>query len=274
MGRRAAIAAGLVLLSAVALRASGVEEEPPDAGGVDRIDVRSAVIPVEARPGREAGAVLESPMAAEFPWDDVAQTLLRQERDASTLHVWIEGDGRPSPEGGERIVVRVPPGTTLRVQTRSAPVTVQGLQGGACRVRTLSGRILLVRSRSRLTADTVSGRIDLDSDEGAVEARTVSGRIEGRRLGLAGNSEFASVSGAIDVELAADIEDYGFDLRSVSGTITIGAIRAERGLRMGFGGALVNARTVSGSLSFSAEAASSPSAHRRRAFPSDAGQVP
>jgi hypothetical protein len=52
------------------------------------------------------------------------------------------------------------------------------------------------------------------------------------------------------VESDSALEDFRFDLHSVSGSITVGAIRAERGLRMGFGRTLVRGHTVSGSLSF------------------------
>jgi len=69
-------------------------------------------------------------------------------------------------------------------------------------------------------------------------------------LRLTSDSSFSSVSGNIDIELDSDLEDLGFDLKSVSGSITVGSIRTERGLRMGFGRTLVRGRTISGALAF------------------------
>ncbi|HET6449825.1 MAG TPA: hypothetical protein VFI08_00885 [Spirochaetia bacterium] len=214
MRRRAMVSAGIMVMSAVVACASGASEDAPDPAGVTVVDIRSAVVPVLALAGPVAEALFESPVAAEFPWDEVPRTHLCQERDGSTLYAWVEGDGWMPADGDARIVVRVPPGASLLVQTRSAPVRMEGLAGVRCRLR------------------------------------TVSGAITGSRVRLSGSSEFISESGSVEIGMSAGIEDYGFDLRSVSGTITVGRIRTERGLLMGFGRTRVTARTGTGSLSF------------------------
>ena len=146
--------------------------------------------------------------------------------------------------------MHAPRDTELSVETGSGRVFVDRLTGRKCSVRTVSGRVRLYRVRGFVSANSVSGGIDLDETEGGVKARTVSGSITGRGVRLTENSTFSSVSGAIDVELDSSLEDLGFDLHSVSGSITVGGIRAERGLRMGFGSTLVRGHTVSGSISF------------------------
>jgi hypothetical protein len=252
MGVRAAAGVMILALAAIGVRASGIDEGPGfDTTGVDRIDVRSGVLAVEVTRGDSAEAELSADTAAEFPWDEAPQGRLRQERDGSRLHVWVEGATWASAAEIGKILVRVPRGASVTVKTSSGSVTVEGLEGGACSVRTVSGPIRLSGDRCLLSADSVSGAIDIDSTGGGVEARTVSGRIEGRRLALSADSDFSSVSGSISVDLALDVESYGFDLRSVSGPITVGTLRTERGLRMGFGRPLVRGHTVSGALSFS-----------------------
>jgi hypothetical protein len=52
------------------------------------------------------------------------------------------------------------------------------------------------------------------------------------------------------MKLDAPLDDYRFELSTVSGAIIVGKIRAERSLRMGFGGLTIRAHTVSGSIDF------------------------
>jgi hypothetical protein len=52
------------------------------------------------------------------------------------------------------------------------------------------------------------------------------------------------------VRFDTPLEDLRFDLSTLSGRIVVGAIRAEKGLRMGNGRVLVRGHTVSGSQSY------------------------
>ncbi len=253
MMKRAAATAAVLALVACFASASGTEEEPAllhDTAGVRTIEVRCGPVDVSVIPGEFAAATLDSDVSTDFPWDDAPGVHLRQEREGGQLYAWIENEGPFSLGAHGRIRVRVPRGANLRVRTSSGNVTVNGLEGGTIDVRTTSGSVTLRRVSGRILVDSVSGTVDIESGSGAVDARTVSGRIEGRRLRLSDYCEFRSVSGNIDVGVLSDPESLGFDLGSVSGSIRVGTIRTEHGLRMGFGRTLVTARTISGSLSF------------------------
>ena len=252
MSVRAAACAVVLALAANGVSASGIDEQPGfDTNGADRIDVRSAALPVEVTRGDSVRVELEPETPGELPGEEAPHGRLRQERDGSGIHVWVEGARWALAAGNARIVAHVPPGASVSVMTSSGSVTVKGLEGGTCIVRTVSGAIRLSGDRCLLAAASVSGAIEIDTFRGSVEARTVSGRIQGRQLALSADSDFSSVSGNISVGLAAEVESYGFDLRSTSGPIIVGTLRTERGLRMGFDRPVVHGHTVSGALSFS-----------------------
>jgi hypothetical protein len=251
--KRAAFTAVVLALAALAAFASGVDEETAslgDGSGIRAVEIRSGSVDVVVSPGDSAEAALDSDVTSDFPWDDASRGRLRQERDGARLCAWIENEGPFSFGVHGLIRVRVPRGASLVVRTTSGSVRAEGLEGGKVDIRTSSGSVSLRRVRGRILVSSVSGSVDLESAEGIVDARTVSGRIEGRKMRLSDYCEFNSVSGSIDVGLLSDLASLGFDLRSVSGSIRVGTIRTEHGLRMGFGRTLVKARTISGSLTF------------------------
>lgn len=231
--------------------ASGAEEDgPTDYSGIDIIVVRSGPLDVIVGSAGGAEVSLETPQTADFFHDDGSGSRVVRQRDGSRLTVGLENGGLfRAPASGE-IRLRAPRDASLLVETGSGRVLVDGLESTRCRVRTVSGRVQLDHVRGRFSASSVSGSIDLDSTEGSVEARTVSGSITGRNVRLTDDSEFSSISGGIDIELDSALEDFSFALRSLSGSITVGALRAMRGLRMGFGRTLVRGSTVSGSMAF------------------------
>ena len=69
-------------------------------------------------------------------------------------------------------------------------------------------------------------------------------------MALAGDSNLTSTSGAITVRFSSAIEDYRFELSSVSGSLAVGSIMAQKGLRVGTGAVRVRGETVSGSQSY------------------------
>ena len=247
--KRAIAAAGLIVLSALRGAASGVYEadaQVPDSVGVMVVEVRAGTQDVSVTPGDVADISQEA--ADEASWFGETAGQVRLEREGNRLYAWIEADGPFAAPLQGRICLRVPKGASITVRTSSGNVHVEGVNGKVD-VSTASGSVDLHRVHGRVVVDSVSGDVVLDALDGPLNARTDSGRIEGHFLVLSDYCELGSVSGSIDLSLASGLEMIGFDLRSVSGTIRLGTIRTERGLRMGFGRALLRARTVSGSVS-------------------------
>jgi hypothetical protein len=232
MKRTTLITAALLLAAAMA-SASGSEEEGPfDTYGVEAIVIRSGPLDVRVSGGDSPEVTLDSESSTDFFSENDAGSRIVHRREGSRLNVWIEQDSLFASPASGRISIRAPRGTDVRVESTTGRVFVEGIEGGSYSVHTVSGRIRL---------DHVRGRLSVDS---------VSGGIAGRNVRIDGDSSFSSVSGNVDIELDSALEDLGFDLRSVSGSITVGGIRAERGLRMGFGRTLVRGHTISGALSF------------------------
>jgi hypothetical protein len=175
---------------------------------------------------------------------------LRHRQSGSSLEVWVESYNFFGITGSGRIRLEVPRSISLRLESSSGSIAVDGIDSGTCSVRTVSGKVSVRDARGNLDLNTVSGAIIMDSVEGRVRSQSISGSLECRGVLATETSSFTSVSGSVNVKLDASLDDYRFDLSTVSGAIVVGKIRAERGLKMGFGGVTIRAHSVSGSLNF------------------------
>lgn len=109
--------------------------------------------------------------------------------------------------------ISVPSAARLSVETVSADITVQEVEG-KIELESVSGGVKLAGRPSRADVETVSGNIRVDGDQTAITAESVSGDIE--LSGVAETVEAASVSGNIEVS-AKEIERATFE--SVSGDL-------------------------------------------------------
>lgn len=198
------------------------------------------------------------------------------------------------PEGRVQLRVRVPVDALVEASTVSASISASGVRGrmrlksisgsirgerpgGDMEATSASGRIQVIGGtpRARIRASAVSGavsveqgmgdldvhstsgRLDLELvDADHVDASTVSGGIVVRgSVGSRGNVELESVSGRVNVALAAP--NFRFEISSYSGRVSScfggEALRSSsRGSRVegarGSGGGLVVARSHSGSV--------------------------
>jgi hypothetical protein len=231
--------------------ASGASEEGVfTSTGIDSVSVKAEFLDVEVKADDGFDVSLTSELPADSPLEPRGYRLLH-EVVGSRLNVWIEKDSPFSGVGrGGKLTLQVPRSASMKIETVSGRITAEGMETRNLSVKTISGRLRLHNIRGVLEATSVSGEIVVDSMEGSISAKAVSGSIEGRNVSLTEDSSFSTVSGNIDVELASAIDNLAFDLSSQSGRIVVGSIKAVRGLRMGEGGTLVRAHSVSGSLSF------------------------
>jgi hypothetical protein len=84
--------------------------------------------------------------------------------------------------------------------------------------------------------------------EGVFSLSSTSGSVAADDISLRGSSRFRSVSGDIEIDLREDPEAYSYDLRTVSGSIRLGAIRAGNRFERERGSILVEGSTTSGSI--------------------------
>ncbi len=244
----AALLAALTI-SCAAFGSGASEDDSFSYPGIDTVSVNAEFLNVEVS-GDEGSDVSVS---SDLPSDSLLESRgykLLHEVEGSRLKVWLEKDWPFARSTEGTLLVQCPRDIRLKMETVSGRITVERMESGNCALRTVSGGIRLRDIRGALSAASVSGRISLDAAEGRVTVKTVSGAIQGHALLIEEDSSFSTISGNIDIRLDTPLERLRFDLRSLSGRIVVGTVRAERGLRMGMTGALVRGQSVSGALIF------------------------
>jgi DUF4097 and DUF4098 domain-containing protein YvlB len=162
--------------------------------------------------------------------------------------------------GGADLVIRVPRGCTLEVETVSADIDVSEVEGDA-ELESVSGRINYVGGADVLELNTVSGAIEAITDRPVQDGdfESVSGRITLESdLASGGRFDLETVSGNIELRLPASVS-ADFDIESFSGSISNDfGVKPERPSRylpseelsfsLGGGDARVTAKTISGTI--------------------------
>jgi DUF4097 and DUF4098 domain-containing protein YvlB len=134
------------------------------------------------------------------------------------------------------LVLRVPVGAGIEVETVSATIEVEGLTGSVnlesvsgwvktagrpaeLSIETVSGDLTVAESAPRTDLASVSGSITVELATGRLEAESVSGAIRVAEGSLE-NASFETVSG--DISYAGDIVGRGsYEIESMSGSVTV-----------------------------------------------------
>ena len=139
--------------------------------------------------------------------------------------------------GPTMLDLHVPRGATLDVHVVSAPLVVDGMDGGSITVNTVSGRARINARTPSLNIDSVSGNIELAGHAAQANLQTVSGDILAPVLG--DRAKLQTISGRIqasggpwrqltlstvsgDVQLAGGLAADGkVDIDSMSGNVQL-----------------------------------------------------
>ena len=145
-----------------------------------------------------------------------------------------DSDSRMAPTDLE---VHVPKAATLDVNVVSAPLDIDGLDGGKIAANSVSGRVRINARTPSLDVQSVSGSIELAGRADVAQLQTVSGDILAPALGS--QAELQTVSGRIqvtggpwrkvnvstvsgDVQLRGDLAAAGtIDIDSMSGDVQL-----------------------------------------------------
>lgn len=131
---------------------------------------------------------------------------LELEGDDHNVEIRVEGDekkgnwfswGNDSSMQPTILNVRVPRAVEVNINVVSAPVSIDGLDGGKIDVESVSGRIRANLRSPRVSMQTVSGTIDLAGRAGEAELQTVSGDITAPNIG--DKIEAQTVSGRMTI---------------------------------------------------------------------------
>lgn len=120
--------------------------------------------------------------------------------------------------------VQVPRGVALNVDVVSAPLTIDGLDGGTLEVNSVSGRVRINARTPSLKVDSVSGRIEQAGHAEHADLQSVSGDILAPALG--GRAKLETVSGEIQ---ARGGPWQALTLSTVAGDATVAGDLADRG---------------------------------------------
>lgn len=93
--------------------------------------------------------------------------------------------------------LRVPRGASLNVQVVSAPLSINGIDGGTIKVNSVSGRARINARTPQLKVNSVSGTIELAGHAARAELQTVSGDILAPVIGT--EAKLQTVSGRVQV---------------------------------------------------------------------------
>jgi DUF4097 and DUF4098 domain-containing protein YvlB len=117
---------------------------------------------------------------------------LELEGDERNVDIRVEGDekkgrwfswGNDSSMQPTILNVRVPRGVDVDINVVSAPVSIDGLDGGRIDVESVSGRVRANLRSPDVSMQTVSGTIDLAGRAGKADLQTVSGDITAPSVG-------------------------------------------------------------------------------------------
>lgn len=99
---------------------------------------------------------------------------------------------------GSTLELRVPRAAALDINVVSAPLIIDGMDGGAIEVNTLSGRARINARTPSLTVDSVSGSIELAGHADKINLQSVSGDILAPTLGS--EVKLQTISGHIQAD--------------------------------------------------------------------------
>jgi DUF4097 and DUF4098 domain-containing protein YvlB len=212
---RMSIVKSAVLLAAIALAAlpaAGATREVDQTVGADR----DGVVSIE----NIAGAIrVEGWDKAEVRItgtlsDEVEELKVKDSGRRTAIKVVYPRKLKSINEGAN-LVIMVPRGSGLEIETVSADITVDKVVG-AVEAASISGEISVMGGPARLEAETISGDLEIAVDTRAIELKSISGEIELRAKKA--EVEAQTVSG--DMDLAADTF-MSLEIETVSGDVEV-----------------------------------------------------
>jgi DUF4097 and DUF4098 domain-containing protein YvlB len=255
-----------LMIPAISFASGAREEESFSYTGITRIEIRAMFLDVKVR--GEYGDTVQ--MRSDLPEETFfapREFKVRHEVVGSDLRVWVEKDGIFS-GGSGALFFRVPSGSELNVESASGDVKISGISAvslyaksasgdldvsdvdAAVMASTISGDLTARKLKGDLNLTTVSGDIDASGLKGRLSISSISGEISGDGILLELSSHFKTVSGNIRVDLDNALDELRYDLSTVSGRLTVGAVSAARSLALGSGSLVLKGESVSGSQAY------------------------
>ena len=140
---------------------------------------------------------------------------------ADQEHSWF---GTHGPRSDSELTLKVPPGSSVKLELVSADGRVTGVDGKSLNVDVVSGKLTLSSGAPQVDVESVSGDVSLAATHADANSRThlqtVSGDIE--MTGASGRVKLETVSGGARMS-GSDVQE--FEAGTVSGNINMSAAR-------------------------------------------------
>jgi hypothetical protein len=210
--KNAGVMLAVLLAAGAAWAAQPVSESVPiGPGGEVDIEVLSGTVTIQAG----SGGVVE---VSGTLGDGVEELEIEADEDGVYIEVEYDEEYHGRQEVSTDLLIKVPAGVSLSVETVSAAISVSGVNG-EMDLESVSGSIGVSDMPAGLDVETVSGNISIESAPPESDLASVSGKIDVQAAG--GLIDVENVSGKIMIH--GGVIDGG-DLESVSGDITCRAI--------------------------------------------------
>jgi DUF4097 and DUF4098 domain-containing protein YvlB len=229
-----AVVPALLLASGAALAQTAVERSVPAAADA-RVSIENLAGSVSVRAWEREEVRISGTLGQ-------AVEELRVDGDARQVNIHVvyprNGRGRLKRSDETNLVIDVPRGVELEVQTVSASIDVDGVAGPRAELRSVSGDVIFtgdaqglhigtvsgsVRASGahlRVAVETVSGRIDVATTSGDIGVRSVSGMIvvDAERID---RLTAATVSSGIELKVVSLTPEARLEAESMSGSISL-----------------------------------------------------
>jgi len=217
IAKNAVVALAVLMAVGTAWAAQPVNETYPVAPGAEiEIDVLSGTVTIVA--GSPGQVVVTGTLG-----DGVESLEIDGDEDGVYIDVEYDEDYHGKQQVDTDLMISVPAGAAISVETVSASISVDGVNG-ELDLESVSGNVDIATMPAALDVETVSGNISVASAPDESDVSSVSGKIEIQAAG--GSIDVENVSGKIMIR--GGVIDDG-DLESVSGDITCHAIPGSDG---------------------------------------------
>jgi hypothetical protein len=135
---------------------------------------------------------------------------------------WFHAAGEDAAFRSE-LIVTVPVGAALSIETVNASVDVDGVRG-PIEIETINGQVKVAGPAREIEVETMTGNVEVRATAAAIEIETISGAVT--VAGAAGEVGIETVSGAIDVA-GSNIEHL--QIKSTTGRVGFRGALAARG---------------------------------------------
>ena len=184
-------------------------DEKRDMAADGHVLVENLAGSVEVTVWEQAGIEIKGTLGDDVETIDISAT-------ANGIQVRVRNKPDSNSIDGTDLHLRIPPGASIEVETVSADIDVNGMEGESVVLNTVSGDVEANASPQRLEIQSVSGDVEFGGAVSRSSIETVSGEIS--LGGVSGEITVSTVSGDVSL-IAKEVERGRFE--SVSGDLKL-----------------------------------------------------